>query len=90
MRPPGLPIGCNMNQKEWEDIAAKLLVGRKIVSVHYMSDREMKTLDWDRRAVVIQLDHGLLIFPSADDEGTDAGALFTTDDKSSVLPVLGQ
>lgn len=72
----------------WNKIAADMLVGRKIVKVSYMDAKETEALGWCRRAVVIELDDGNLIFPSADDEGNGPGALFTNDDKNPILPVL--
>lgn len=80
-----------MNDKlaaRWNKIASKMLVGRKIVRVSYMSEKEMEVSCWDRRALVIELDDGNLIFPSADDEGNGPGALFTNNDENPVLPVL--
>lgn len=72
----------------WNKIAADMLVGRKIVKVSYMDAKETEALGWYRRAVIIELDDGNLIFPSADDEGNGPGALFTNDDKNPILPVL--
>ena len=37
---------------------------------------------------VMQLDDGNLVYPSQDDEGNGAGALFTNDKKNPTLPVL--
>lgn len=72
----------------WTKTAKKLLEGRKIVLVRYLDDEEAASEGWSRRSVVLQLDNGLMIFPSMDDEGNDAGALFTTDEKTPTLPVL--
>jgi hypothetical protein len=76
-------------EKRWTDIASAQLLGRRIAYVRYMTDAEAKALGWYSRPVVLQLDDGNLIFPSQDDEGNGAGALFTNDDKQPVLPVLG-
>lgn len=72
----------------WNKIAADMLVGRKIVKVSYMDAKETEALGWCRRAVVIELDDGNLIFLSADDEGNGSGALFINGDRSSILFVL--
>jgi hypothetical protein len=74
--------------KYWTDTATKLLKGRKIKAVRYMDHDEAASLGWRYRCVVIELDNGTLIYPSMDDEGNDAGALFTTDPKVQTLPVL--
>ena len=60
---------------EW---AAKLkpLVGRTIVGVRYLDASEVSRLGILRHPVCLQLDDGALLWPMADDEGNDAGALF--------------
>jgi hypothetical protein len=75
-------------EKNWTDKAKNLLLGRKIVAVRYMTQKEADSLGWHSRGVVIQLDNGLLIYPSRDDEGNDSGALFTSDENEPTLPVL--
>ncbi len=80
--------GYNKTIEQWTDTATKLLLGRKIVKVRYLSRDEVKYLGWDSSAVVIQLDNDTLIWPSRDDEGNDAGALFTSDPDVMVLPVI--
>ena len=77
-------------EKYWTGLAKKNLVGRKIVSVRYLSDEELETLDWYDKAIVIQLDDGSIIFPSRDDEGNGAGALFGQNEagESIDLPVI--
>ena len=72
----------------WERIAAAQLVNRRIIAVRYMTKKEADNMGFISRSVVIQLDDGNLVFPVADDEGNDAGALFTMDAKHNVLPVL--
>jgi hypothetical protein len=74
--------------KYWTETATNLLKGRKIVRARYLTNKEAETLGWDYRCVVIELDNGLMIYPSMDDEGNNAGALFTTDPKVQTLPVL--
>ena len=74
--------------KRWENVASKLFLNRKIVGVRYMTAAEADDHGWYTRCVVIKLDNGVLIYPSADDEGNAAGALFTTDPDEQTLPVL--
>lgn len=71
---------------KWTKDAEKLLKGRKIVAVRYMSERERESLGWSQGCVVLQLDDGNLIYPARDNEGNDAGALFTNDEKFPVIP----
>ena len=72
----------------WTEVAAKQLLGKKIVRVRYLSQTEAEELGWNERPVVIQLDDGNLIYPSIDDEGNGAGVLFTNDKENLVLPIL--
>lgn len=77
-----------MNNNEWELTASRALVGRKIVAVRYMTPAEAEGLGWYSRPVVFQLDDNSLWWPSADDEGNNGGALFSTNPKCDTLPVL--
>ncbi len=45
-------------------------------------------MGWYERVVAFQTEDGLWFFPSRDDEGNGGGALFTSDDKESCLPVM--
>jgi hypothetical protein len=65
--------------KFWIDVAKKQLLNRKIVDVRYLTIEEMENLGWYERSVVMILDDGNMIYPSQDDEGNGAGALFTCD-----------
>jgi hypothetical protein len=75
-------------QKQWTEVASNLLLNRKIVKVRYMEQSEADDMGWYSRPIAFLLDNGVWIFPSADDEGNNGGALFTTDRDNSVLPVL--
>jgi len=74
--------------KFWIDEAKKQLLNRKIVDVRYLTIEEMEDLGWYERCVVMILDNGNMIYPSQDDEGNGAGALFTCDPNQPTLPVL--
>lgn len=78
------------SDKQWEKTAASHLLGRKIVKVRYLMASEARDLGWHERAVVIELDDGSLFWPSRDDEGNGAGALFGQSAKgeSVTLPVI--
>ena len=74
--------------KFWIDVAKKQLLNRKIVDVRYLTTEEMENLGWYHKCVVMVLDDGNMIYPSSDDEGNNAGALFTCDPDQPTLPVL--
>ena len=78
----------NNIEKQWTKIAADQLLNRKIVGVRYLTEGEARDLGWNWRSIVLQLDDGNLIFPSEDDEGNGAGALFTNDENNPVIPVI--
>lgn len=74
--------------KIWGDRVADLLVGRTITAVRYLTEEERDDLGWYDRSVVIVLSDGVMLFPSRDDEGNGAGALFTTSDDLPTVPVI--
>jgi len=74
--------------KRWTDEVSKLIVGRKIVGFRYLTEQEQQDLDWYAAAPVLVLDDGNQIFASADDEGNNAGALFTTFESMQTIPVI--
>lgn len=74
--------------KHWNDEANGLLINRKIVKVEYMGDDDATEMGWYGRPIAMLLDNGVWIYPSADDEGNNGGALFTSHETIPVLPVL--
>jgi hypothetical protein len=74
----------------WSKEAEKHLLGRTIVAVRYLTDAEVENLGWYSASVVLLLDNGAMIFPSQDDEGNNAGALFGQGKKGEeiTLPVI--
>ena len=91
-------MNTRMNDKEiearWNREAAECLLGRTVVEARYMTEAEAAQWDWYCRPVLIKFDNGLILIPSADDEGNNGGALFMEweghDEKagSEILPVL--
>ncbi len=63
---------------------AQTLVGRKIVAVRWMTRGEAEESLWNHRSPILVLDDGSYIGAQSDDEGNDAGALFT---QKFILPV---
>jgi hypothetical protein len=60
--------------EQWEAKAAKLLVGRTIVEVRYLTPREVEGLGWHHSGLVLGFDDKSILIVSCDDEGNDAGA----------------
>lgn len=61
------------------------LVGKSIVSIRYMNDREMGMFGWDSRPIIILLNDGTFVIPQRDDEGNDGGAIALVNNKKFTL-----
>jgi hypothetical protein len=75
-------------EKLWTDKAKKLLVGRRIVDVQFMTEANAAQLGWSRRPVLLVLDDDNLLYASMDDEGNNGGSLFTNDESLEIIPSL--
>lgn len=73
---------------EWNKEVEKLLLGRKIVKIEWMLNKEAEECGWYSRPVCLLLDSGVWIYPLRDDEGNDGGALATSADGMPVIPVF--
>ena len=74
--------------EEWGVKAMLLLVGRKIERVRYLTEKERREFGWSQRSLILILDDGTHIWPSADDEGNNAGAFFTTNSNLLTIPTI--
>ena len=74
--------------EKWNKKVADFLVGKTIKSVRYMTDKEMEDFMWYRKPVIIDFTDGSWIIPQSDDEGNNGGALYTSDEKMSVIPAI--
>ena len=61
-------------------------MGKRIVKVEWMGKDETDEIGWHSRPLCMKLDDGTWIFPMADDEGNDGGALAVGDKET--LPVF--
>ena len=67
-----------MKNNYWQNLANKHLVGRTIVKAEWLSPSEShRLMGWDYQPLELFLDNGTILTPSSDDEGNNAGALFT-------------
>lgn len=74
---------------DWTKEINKHLKGKTIKSVRYLTDEEMEGFMWYKRPVAIFFTDGHYMIPSADDEGNDGGAIFTSIEGLEVIPVDG-
>jgi len=76
-------------QDKIEKRAREILVGKTIQSLGYLDEDEKNNLLWDKSAIVLELNDGTLLFPSMDDEGNEAGAMFIQTEKElERIPVI--
>jgi hypothetical protein len=77
-------------EKFWNKRARQVLLGKTIVSVNYMTEKDANDLMWYKRPIVFKLNDGTVCYLSCDDEGNDGGVLFFSDKdgKHDELPVL--
>lgn len=63
------------------------IVGAKIKAVRWMTDLEKNLEGWgdEGQIVVLQLDSGVCLYASMDEEGNGPGALFGRDGKKGFL-----
>jgi hypothetical protein len=73
---------------KWNKRVSDFLVGKTIKSVRYMTDEEMEDMMWHSKPVIIDFTDGSWIIPQRDDEGNDGGALYTSDENLSIIPVI--
>ena len=76
------------NELRWVKSISKLLVGKKIIKVEYMSEKLAEEQGWYRRPIQILLNDGTWLTPSQDDEGNDGGSLFTNSEDLPTIPVI--
>tara|TARA_R110002110_G_scaffold56751_1_gene160902 strand:- start:516 stop:770 length:255 start_codon:yes stop_codon:yes gene_type:complete len=78
-----------MKKNYWQDLVNKHLLGRTIIKVKWLSPKESeKLLGWNDQPCEIFLDNGTILTPSADDEGNNAGAIFTNIEELSTIPTF--
>lgn len=74
--------------KQWADKSAALLIGKTITGCRYLTEKEREGLGWSKRSLILILSDGTYLWPSADDEGNNAGSFFTTDAKLMTIPTI--
>ena len=74
--------------ERWEKDSTAFLKGKTVKRVRYMTAEEVEDMGWRAAAPVIEFTDGSWILASRDDEGNDAGALFTSDKTLDTIPVI--
>tara|TARA_R100001224_G_C3914885_1_gene113236 strand:- start:164 stop:445 length:282 start_codon:yes stop_codon:yes gene_type:complete len=80
--------------KTWELRTVKHLVGAKIIQVEYMPKDEVEHMMFENSPICLLLEDSkgkrFWIYPTADDEGNDGGAMFTSIQNYPVIPVISK
>ena len=79
-----------MGMRDWSGDATKIFKGKTVRKIEYLTDDEMNHMGWYSNAPVIVFTDGSWIIASSDDEGNEAGALFTSAPKMNVIPRNGR
>ena len=85
--PPTAAENSAMDETAYETIPMETIVGTTIVDIRPMTEDEMLDEFWlkDEIPMVLVLSNGTILYPSADIEGNDAGALFGKTSDGSAL-----
>lgn len=76
-------------REHWGNLASNFLVGKTIRRVRYLNDQEREDIGWDKSALVIEFTDGHWVVPMRDDEGNDAGSLWTSSQSEiNVIPSI--
>ena len=76
-----------MTEEKWIEAIRKSLVGKKVTGITYLTESQAEENLWYNRPVVIIFDDGSYIIPLSDDEGNNAGAIFTNIKGFETIPV---
>ena len=76
-------------KENWTAKISNFLVGKTVRHIRYMTAQEVDDLGWTKSNIVIEFDDGHWLVPMMDDEGNDAGALWSSEGKQlSIIPVI--
>jgi hypothetical protein len=74
---------------KWQNHCRKLLVGKTIKQVRYLTEKEMEHCMWYKNPLLIEFTDGTAILSQSDDEGNDGGAYYYFGKKKQeVIPVV--
>jgi hypothetical protein len=54
------------------------IIGKRILNVRPMTPAEKKNYCWSRGGVALELEDGITLYPSRDEEGNGPGVIFGT------------
>ena len=75
--------------RDWSGDATKIFKDKVVSHIRYTDVDEADELGWSRTPIIFFTD-GTWIIASADDEGNDGGAFFTSESEMEVIPQGGR
>ncbi len=75
-------------KEKWGKKATKAFKGKVVDRIEWLTDKEVEENGWMSAAPVIVFTDGTWLMASRDDEGNDAGALFSSEEVIPTLPVI--
>jgi len=76
-------------REHWGNLASNFLVGKTIRRVRYLNDRETEDIGWIKSGLVIEFTDGHWIVAMSDDEGNEAGSVWTSSQSEiNVIPTI--
>ena len=74
--------------KAWQKKIEKHLLGKSIIKVEYMSEKDSEEQGWSNRPIQILLNNGVWLTMTSDDEGNNGGAIHTNIKELPIIPVI--
>ena len=76
-------------REHWGNLASNFLVGKTIRRARYLNDRETEDIGWTKSGLVIEFTDGHWIVAMSDDEGNEAGSIWTSSQSEiNVIPTI--
>ena len=76
-------------REHWGNLASNFLVGKTIRRARYLNDREREDIGWHKSGLVIEFTDGHWIVAMSDDEGNEAGSVWTSSQSEiNVIPTI--
>ena len=72
----------------WQKRIEKYLLGKSIIKIEYMSEKDSEEQGFDCRPIQLLLNNGIWLTITSDDEGNDGGAIHTNIKESPIIPVI--
>ena len=72
----------------WQKRIEKYLLGKSIIKIEYMSEKDSEEQGFDCRPIQLLLNNGIWLTITSDDEGNDGGAIHTNIKEFPIMPVI--